>query len=193
MDQNDSRQMARDINNNARSLEDRIRSIEDHLEIYNLIAGHPPSADTGADYYTEAVYTEDGVFDRGANLPGAVGNKAIAAIVKTPAHQAAIAGGIAHFTGLPYIMLDGDTAVAISYLQILTPHKSGDAIEVPNHGSSRGYHIHRVVTSRWELQRTPAGWKIKRRSIRLVDGSEPSREILRGALASYAHGPQPTC
>ena len=29
-----------------RSLEDRIRTIEDRLEIYNLIASHPPSADT---------------------------------------------------------------------------------------------------------------------------------------------------
>src|ERR1700684_1776054 len=93
------------------TLEERIRAIEDHLEIYNLIAGHPPSADTGADYYTESVYMEDGVFDRGAHLPGATGNKAIADMVKSPAHQEAIAGGIAHFTGLPYIELDGDSAV----------------------------------------------------------------------------------
>jgi len=168
------------------ALQQRLRAIEDRLEIYNLIAGHPPSADTGADYYTEAVYTEDGVFDRGVNLPGAVGNKAIAAIVKSPAHQEAIAGGIAHFAGLPYVELHGDEAVVISYLQILTPRKTGEAIEVPNHGASRGYHIHRVVTSRWELTRIAAGWKIKRRTIRLVDGSEPSREILRGALAAYA-------
>jgi hypothetical protein len=168
-----------------RTLEQRVRAIEDHLEIYNLIAGHPPSADTGADYYTEAVYADDGVFDRGINLSGAVGNKAIAAIVKTPEHQAAIAGGLAHFAGLPYVMLDGDDAVVISYLQILTPNKSSEAVEVPNHGASRGYHIHRVVTNRWELTRTASGWKIKRRTIRLVDGSEPSREILRAALASY--------
>ncbi len=33
------------------SRRDRIRAIEDRLEIYNLIASHPPSADTGADYY----------------------------------------------------------------------------------------------------------------------------------------------
>jgi hypothetical protein len=168
------------------SLERRIRAIEDRLEIYNLIAGHPPSADTGADYYAEAVYAEDGEFDRGAGLSGGVGNKAIAAVLTSPAHQAAIAGGLAHFTGLPHVTIDGDDAVVISYLQILTPNKSGPAIEVPNHGASRGYHIHRVVTNRWELHRTASGWKIKRRSIRLVDGSEPSREILRGALASYA-------
>jgi hypothetical protein len=175
--------------NEALTLERRLRAIEDRLEIYNLIAGHPPSADTGADYYAEAIYTEDGVFDRGADLSGAKGNKAIAASLKSDGHQAAIAGGLAHFTGLPHIALDGDKAVVTSYLQILTPNKSGAPIEVPNHGASRGYHIHRVVTNRWELIRTAAGWKIKRRSLRLVDGSEPSREILRGALKAYEARP----
>src|ERR1700720_2955699 len=168
-----------------RTLEQRIRAIEDRLEIYNLIAGHPPSADTGAEYYAQAVYTEVGVFGRGSDLSGATGNKAIAASLKCPGHQAAIAGGLAHFTGLPHIALDGDQAIVTSYLQILAPYKSGESIEVPNHGSSRGYHIHRVVTNRWELARTATGWKIKRRTLRLVDGSEPSREILRGALKAY--------
>ncbi len=167
------------------TLEQRLKAIEDRLEIYNLIAGHPPSADTGADYYAEAIYTEDGVFDRGPGLPGATGNKAMGALLKSEGHQAAIAGGLAHFAGLPHVALNGDTAVVTSYLQILTPNKTGEAIELPNHGASRGYHIHRVVTNRWELVRTTAGWKVRRRSIRLVDGSEPSREILREALKPY--------
>ena len=168
----------------SQSLEQRLRAVEDRLEIYNLIVGHPPSADTGSGFYAEAVYTEDGVFDRG-ELSGTTGNKAMAAMLESPGHQAAIAGGLAHFTGLPHVTIDGDSAVVISYLQILTPKKSGEAVEVPNHGSSRGYHIHRVVTNRWELARTLKGWKIKRRALRLVDGSEPSREILRGALQAY--------
>jgi hypothetical protein len=166
------------------TLEERIRAIEDRLAIYNLIASHPPSADTGADYYTRAVYAEDGAFDRGPHAGGA-GREAVAAVVKTPAHQAAIAGGLAHFAGLPHITIDGDTAVVISYLQILTPQKSGEAVEVPNHGASRGYHIHRVVTNRWDLVRTASGWKIKRRTLRPVDGSQPSRDILRGAIAVH--------
>jgi hypothetical protein len=145
------------------SLEQRIRAIEDRLEIYNLIASHPPSADTGAAAYAEAVYTEDGVFDRGPDLSGATGNKAIAASLLSEGHQAAIT----------------------SYLQILTPRKSGDQVEVPNHGASRGYHIHRVVTNRWDLVRTASGWKIKRRTLRLVDGSQPSRDILRSAIAIH--------
>jgi hypothetical protein len=164
------------------TIERRIRAIEDRLEIYNLIAGHPPSADTGSAAYAEAVFTADGVFDRGPDLSGAVGNKAIGANLQSAGHQAAIAGGLAHFTSLPHVTINGDTAVVVSYLQILTPRKSGETIEVPNHGGSRGYHIHRVVTNRWDLVRTPSGWKIKRRTLRLVDGSEPARDILRGAL-----------
>jgi hypothetical protein len=171
--------------NIEQTLEGRIRAIEDRLEIYNLIASHPPSADTGDAAYAEAVYTEDGVFDRGPGLAGANGNKALGALLQSDGHRAAIAGGLAHFTGLPYVAIDGDMAVVISYLQILTPRKSGEPVEVPNHGASRGYHIHRVVTNRWELERTPSGWKIKRRTLRLVDGSEPSRELLRGALEAY--------
>jgi hypothetical protein len=167
------------------TFEERLRAIEDRLEIYNLIASHPPSADTGCAAYAEAVYTEDGVFDRGPGLEGAAGNKALGALLQSKGHQAAIAGGLAHFTGLPHVELDGDRATVISYLQILTPGKSGEPVEVPNHGASRGYHIHRVVTNRWDLVRTQSGWKIKRRTIRLVDGSEGSREILRGALAAY--------
>jgi hypothetical protein len=168
------------------TLEHRLRAIEDRLEIYNLIASHPPSADTGAKAYAEAVYMEDGVFDRGAELSIWSGNKSIGANLKGEGHQAAIARGLAHFTGLPHVTINGDEAVVISYLQILTPNKTAAPVEVPNHGASRGYHIHRVVTNRWELVRTPSGWKIKRRISRLVDGSEPSREILRGALGNLA-------
>ena len=168
------------------SLEHRIRDIEDRLKIYNLIASHPPSADTGAAAYAETIYTEDGVFDRGADLSSWSGNKAIGASLKGAGHQAAISEGLAHFTGLPHVTIDGDKATVISYLQILVPKKTGGAVEVPNHGASRGYLPHRVITNRWELVRTTSGWKVKKRTSRLVDGSEPSREILRGALGAYA-------
>jgi hypothetical protein len=166
------------------ALEKRIRAIEDRLEILNLIASHPPSADSGADYFTRAVYTEDGVIDLGGGKT-ATGNVEIAAMVKTPGHQAAIAGGLAHFCGLPRIDIEGDTAVVTSYLQIITPHPTAEPHEVPNHGVTKGFRIHRVGANRWELVRTPSGWKIKRRALRPLDGSEPTRELLRGALTAY--------
>ena len=153
------------------TLKERIRAIEDRLG--DLQPGSPairPGADTGADYYTRTVYAEDGVFDRGPHTGGA-GRDAVAAVVKTPEHQAAINGGLAHFCGLPYVELDGDHAAVTSYLQILMPDPNGLAVELPNHGTSKGFRIHRVAANRWELVRTDAGWKIKRRTLRPLDGS----------------------
>jgi len=166
----------------ARTIEQRLRAIEDRLAIYNLIASHPPSADTGAADHARGAYTEDGVIDLGG-AKTATGNEAVAAMLQTPGHQAAIAGGLAHFAGLPHIELDGDRAVVTSYLQILTPHPSAEPVEVPNHGVSRGFRIHRVAANRWELVRGAAGWKIKRRTLRPLDGSEAARQLLRRALA----------
>jgi SnoaL-like domain len=168
-----------------RTLEERLRAVEDRLEILNLIASHPPSADTAADYFAMKAYTEDAVFDRGANLSGAKSNKEIAGMMQVPEHRAAISGGLAHFAGLPHIAIDGDTAVVTSYLQILTPNAAAEPVDVPNHGASKGFRIHRVGANRWELVRTPQGWRIKRRTLRSLDGSDPALELLGGALARY--------
>jgi hypothetical protein len=166
----------------GKTLEERIRLIEDRLAIYNLIASHPPSADTGASEFVASVWTEDGVFDRGAEFPRPTGRAAIAGGSSNPEHHCAIEQGIAHFAGLPYVRVTGDTAVAISYLQILVPDRVGPVFEVPNHGSSRGFHVHRVSANRWEFVRTAEGWQIRSRTLRPLDGSAPAREILRGAL-----------
>jgi SnoaL-like domain len=166
----------------GRTLEERIRLIEDRLEIYNLIASHPPSADTGASGYTQSVWTEDGVFDRGAEFPAPTGRAAIAGAGSSPEHHRAIEGGIAHFAGLPYVRVTGDTAFAISYLQILVPDRVGPVFEVPNHGATRGFHVHRVSANRWDFVRTAEGWRIKSRRLRSLDGSAPAREILQGTF-----------
>src|SRR5215510_7628646 len=89
----------------------------------------------------------------------------------------------AHFTSLPHVAIEGDTATVTSYLQILVPQTQGDPVDVPNHGSSKGFRVHRMTANRWELVRTPQGWKIKRRMLRQLDGSEPARKILRQAIA----------
>jgi hypothetical protein len=172
-------------NDAQRTLEQRLRDIEDRLEIYNLIASHPPSADAAADYFSRAVYADDGVLDLGGGK-GATGKEAIAGIVTTPDHQAAIAAGLGHFAGLPRIDIDGDSAIVTSYLQVLTPDHAAAPRTVPGHGSSQGFRIHRLGANRWELTRTSQGWKIMRRTMRLLDGSEPARELLRQALVGYA-------
>ena len=77
----------------------------------------------------------------------------------------------------------GDTAFTISYLQILVPQTQGDPVDVPNHGSSRGFRVHRMTANGWDLVRTPHGWKIKRRTLRQLDGSLPARKILQQAIS----------
>jgi len=77
------------------SLEDRLRAIEDRLEIYNLIASHPPSADTAGNDHIAASWVEDGVFDRGENLSSPRGRGSIANQVLSAEHQAAIERGLA--------------------------------------------------------------------------------------------------
>lgn len=164
------------------TLEDRLRAVEDTLAIFHLIASHPPAADTGTDAYYRDAFTPDGRIDLGGGK-GATGNEAIAAIVKTPEHQAAIAGGLCHFAGLPRVELNGDNAVATSYLQIITPHKGATPTEVSGHGTSTGFRIHRVGANRWELKRGKDGWKVTRRTLRPLDGSDEARALLRQAIA----------
>ena len=162
--------------------EDRLRAVEDTLAIYHLIASHPPAADTGTDSYYRNAFTTDGSIDLGGGK-GANGNEAIAAIVKTPEHQAAIAGGLCHFAGLPRVELDGDTAVATSYLQIISPDRQASPRELSGHGSSTGFRIHRAGANRWELKRGRDGWKVTRRTLRPLDGSDDAQALLRKAIA----------
>jgi hypothetical protein len=162
-----------------RSLEERLREVEDRLAIYNLIAAHPPSADTAASDFIAACWTADGVFDREIAVNS--GRAAIAREVLAPTHQAAIDGGIAHFAGLPHVVIDGDTAVVTSYLQIIVPDAAGATVEISGHGASTGFRLHRVSANRWELVRGAHGWQIKRRTLRPI-GTAAARQLLRQGI-----------
>jgi len=164
------------------TLEQRLRLVEDKLAIYHLIASHPPAADTGNEDYYRNAFATDGTVDLGGGK-GATGNTEIGAIVARPEHREAIAGGLCHFAGLPRVKIDGDTAVAISYLQIVTPHRGATPMEVPGHGASIGFRIHRAGANRWDFVRTADGWKVKRRTLRPLDGTPHARELLTDALA----------
>jgi hypothetical protein len=169
--------------NNRLSIEQRLKLIESKLAIYELIASHPPSADTGLAEYTASVYMKDGVFNRGEGLDGAKGVEAIAAFILRPAHEEAIKNGLAHFASLPLIDLRGNTAIVTSYLQLLQLDKQGELREMANHGSSTGYRIHRVVVNRWELECHDGRWKIRSRTLLPVDGGIAPRQLLEQGLS----------
>jgi hypothetical protein len=90
--------------------------------------------------------------------------------------------GIAHFTNLPYVRVTGDTAVAVSYLQVLAPDHvaAPDPLSAhPPPEGAQGYRVHRLSANRWDFVRTPEGWKIARRTLRLIEGKDASRAVLR--------------
>ena len=162
----------------SRSIEERLREVEDRLEILNLIAAHPPGADTGEGEYMASYCAEDVVLQFSEHAPAWSGVTQLVANIARPAHKGAIEQGIAHFTSLPHIEIDGDTAVVTSYLQILAPNSEAEPFELSGHGASKGFRVHILSANRWELARTPDGWRIKRRTGRAMN-SPAARELLR--------------
>jgi SnoaL-like domain len=156
------------------SLEQRLRAVEDRFAIHQLIMSYPLAVDTRSlDYVTE-VWTEDGVFDRGAGDPhkhsgdfdGAYGKTNIMNEVGSPQLQASREAGLAHIMTAPHITVDGDEAAATNYT-VLVVGKGDDC------------RVRRPSANRWDLVRVDGKWLIKRRTLRLIDGSNGSRELFR--------------
>lgn len=148
------------------SLEQRLRAVEDRLAILDLIASHPPATDSASRDHAASFWSDDGIVDMGE---GPKDYRAMMAILESPGFKEAQGQGICHFTGLPQIALDGDRAVATSYIQILAADPKGEAFALSAHGSSKGYRVLRVSANRWELVRTRRGWRIKSRVWRGMD------------------------
>jgi hypothetical protein len=58
----------------------------------------------------------------------------------------------------------------------------GEPRELPNHGISQRYRIHRVVANRWQLIKTNGEWMIKTRTILPIDGSPEPLQLLSQGL-----------
>jgi hypothetical protein len=172
------------------ALEGRLQSLEDQVALYQLMSAYGPLVDSGDADATADLWIEDGVYDWGAgprtqdgdvsvkegSAGGAYGRAAIAQMVRGPYHQAIIDGGAGHVTGLPHIVLSGDTAVAISYSRLY--RRDGD-----------NFRVWRVAANRWAFVRTAEGWRVKTRINRVLDGGEEARTLLRtGIMTEGADG-----
>ena len=160
--------------------------MEDKLAIYNLIATHPLTADTGNASLFEHVYTEDASFDRGPNLHGAAGRDNLVKFAGSDAHELAMSGGLAHFGNLPFIVhLGANEADVVSYIMIVTARHNDQEMALANHGASKGHDIFRVVANRWKLVRESTGWRIKSRTLFPMDGQMYARDLLNGAIQRH--------
>jgi hypothetical protein len=159
------------------SLEERVQRLEDQLSIYQLIVSYPLAVDSASVDFAASVWLENGVFDRGAADPekhsgefeGAYGLDAILQEVGGAALQTAREAGLAHIMTTPHIEIKGDEAVATGYTLMVA--RDGEE-----------FRIRRPTANRWDLVRHGHTWKIKRRTLRLMDGSPEGRELLRAAM-----------
>ena len=145
---------------------DRLQALEDREAIRNLVASYGPLAVSGDAEGVAQLWAGDGVYAVDG-FPEAHGHAAIAALITGPVHQALMARGCAHVLDAPVIALDGERASARCHSIVLA--KAGE-----------GWEAVRVGANRWELARTPEGWRVTRRDNALLDGREAARALFAG-------------
>jgi SnoaL-like protein len=147
------------------SLEERVQRLEDQLAIYQTVCGYGYAVDgLNADALGE-IYAKDGVYaisDSGVYE----GRAAVQGITRKPGHLDLVRRGAAHMSTLPYVVIDGDRAVATCHTM------------VPRHGDD-GFYIWRLSASRVELERRPeGGWHITRRTNEVLADNERGPQLL---------------
>jgi SnoaL-like domain len=147
-------------------LEQRLRTVEDELEITRTVVEYGLAVDAGEAEVTGQLFTEDTVFDvDGNNIMR--GRDAVEAMVLGPGHQSLLPN-CAHTIGPIVVDVNGDSARATGYSRIY--RATGDSFE-----------LFRIGCNQWELERCGPGWRINKRTTRVL-GSLESQAILRSGL-----------
>jgi hypothetical protein len=151
-------------------LERRVAELEDRLAILQLVASYGPAVDSLDRDAVAALWATDGCYDFGGEP--LEGREAVASLIDLETHRSYVAGGSSHILSLPRISIDGDRAVAVNYSQVFITDPSTPGA---------GWHAVRSSANRWELVKTAEGWQVTARTNRLLDGSQPARDLLRRA------------
>jgi SnoaL-like domain len=141
----------------------RVQRLEDEVAVLRLVNSWGPAVDTGSSRAAGGLWHEEGVLV--SDLSQLEGPDAVVAMVDSEGQQALIAQGCAHVQSAPIVTIDGDTAEAVTYSQVYLH-------------ADEGHQVWRVSANLWEFGRTPAGWRVTRRSNRVIDGSTEAHEIL---------------
>ena len=150
-------------------LEERLNRVEDELAITQLIASYGPLVDGGEADAVAGLWTEDGVYD--VDEGRMAGRPQLAAMVRSRAHQGWIAGGCAHFLGPAHVTLHGDTAVAVCH-SLMVVNGGGEF------GTDAAFGVRRATAHHFELVRTEEGWRVVRRTSRVLDGRPDAPALL---------------
>ena len=149
----------------TQSTEDRLRALEDRLAIQQVVCGYGYAVDGLNAAGVGSFYVDDGVYAVG-DIGRIEGRETIEAITRDPGHLAYVAAGCAHMSTPPYIVLDGDHAVATCHTMV-------------NMHGENGFFIGRLSASRIELARqTDGAWKIVFRQNWMLDGNPAGSQLL---------------
>lgn len=152
------------------AIEARLRQLEDQQEIARLIASYGPLVDSGSAEAVADLWEPDGVYDVDEAVMS--GHADIAAMVAGSKHQGWINSGCAHFLGPSHVQVDGDEAVAVGH-SLMVVRSDGEFV------------VRRATANRWLLRRGPQGWRVTRRTSRVLDGREEAPRVL-AALGVHA-------
>jgi ketosteroid isomerase-like protein len=166
--------MLDDVAGRLTALEARVEALEDELAVTRTIVEYGFAVDTGDASATGALYTEDAVFDVDGGFV-MQGRADVEAMVLGRGHQRLLPN-CAHTIGPAVVRVDGDTAVAVGYSRIY--HRQAD-----------DFVLFRIGCNRWELQREVDGWRIARRTTRVL-GSEEAQAVLAQGLSGRSTSPR---
>lgn len=151
--------------------EGRLAAAEDELAILRILGSYSPRVDSGDAEGVAQLWSDDGVYD--VDTGRLEGHDGLVEMVRGDAHQGLIAHGCGHVPSLPVVVLDGDSAVATGYTQLVVR-------------SSRPgrYTVLRVTANRWELERRgpvdapDRGWRVVLRTARAVTDDGEGQQLL---------------
>jgi len=156
-----------DLETRMAALEARLQRSEDELAVIRLVASYGPMVDSGDPDCAPALFADQGVYD--VSYGRMTCPQAFADLLRHQEHQDAVAQGIAHVMGLPWVRVDGGTAVAVNCTQLYAK-------------TDNGYAIFRVAQNVWKLERQAGEWKIVERINRLVGEKDEARALVAGAI-----------
>ena len=156
----------------TKTIEQRLQEIEDREAIRQTVAGYGYAMDGCNAPAVGAFYTEDGVYAV-ADVGAFEGRPAVEAITRRESHLELVHGGCAHISTSPFIVIEGDRAIATCHTM------------VARHGDD-GFFIGRLSASRIQLARQGDGaWQIVHRQNYMLDGSAEGPAM----LARLGEGP----
>ncbi len=147
----------------------RVRRLEDESAITRLVMTYGPSADAGLARLAGQLWAEDGAYDWDANGEPHPGSAGVEAMLRSDMHRGLMAEGVAHFGGPLMITVDGDVATALNYSLIMR-------FENPR------FYLWRVSAVRWDFDRAGEGWKVTRRTNRLLDSAGAGSQLFETSL-----------